>query len=194
MKDGPPSSPEDATTEAAGDEDGGGGTPPARPPANPYRGVRMRKWGTWVAEIREPRKKGRIWLGSYASPVAAARAYDTASLCLRGPAARLNFPRLAGSIEIRQDMSVEDVRRKAAEVGARVDAFEAGLRSLREGLFQGFRRAHFGPDLDLIESRDLQTGVPDLPSRFFKTVVVKNYCTKHYHGRHRSIKGKSYMD
>ncbi|XP_049933097.1 ethylene-responsive transcription factor ERF010-like isoform X3 [Nymphaea colorata] len=165
MKDGPPSSPEDATTEAAGDEDGGGGTPPARPPANPYRGVRMRKWGTWVAEIREPRKKGRIWLGSYASPVAAARAYDTASLCLRGPAARLNFPRLAGSIEIRQDMSVEDVRRKAAEVGARVDAFEAGLRSLREGLFQGFRRAHFGPDLDLIESRDLQTGVPDLPSR-----------------------------
>ncbi|CAN1337614.1 Ethylene-responsive transcription factor ERF010 [Linum perenne] len=51
----------------------------------------MRKWGKWVAEIREPNKRSRIWLGSYSSPVATARAYDTAVFHLRGPTARLNF-------------------------------------------------------------------------------------------------------
>ncbi|KAI4388627.1 hypothetical protein MLD38_000939 [Melastoma candidum] len=96
---------------------------PQRDTEKPYRGIRRRKWGKWVAEIREPNKRSRIWLGSYATPMAAARAYDTAVFCLRGRSARLNFPELIkdGDGEMLRDLSAASIRKKATEVGAKVD-------------------------------------------------------------------------
>ncbi|XP_052199922.1 ethylene-responsive transcription factor ERF017-like [Diospyros lotus] len=60
--------------------------------ATRYKGVRKRKWGKWVSEIRLPNSRDRIWLGSYDSPEKAARAFDAALFCLRGPSANFNFP------------------------------------------------------------------------------------------------------
>ncbi|KAK1417439.1 hypothetical protein QVD17_26566 [Tagetes erecta] len=57
-----------------------------------YKGVRKRKWGKWVSEIRLPNCRDRIWLGSYDSPEKAARAFDAALFCLRGNNANFNFP------------------------------------------------------------------------------------------------------
>lgn len=79
-----------------------------------YKGVRMRSWGSWVSEIRAPNQKTRIWLGSYSTAEAAARAYDAALICLKGSSANLNFPITPSHYIPDTVMSPKSIQRVAA--------------------------------------------------------------------------------
>ncbi|KAI3821823.1 hypothetical protein L1987_09396 [Smallanthus sonchifolius] len=105
-----------------------------------YKGVRRRTSGRFAAEIRDSKKRARVWLGTYLSATEAAKAYDKAAFEIKGRKASLSFPLELGISPPEPNAATKTAgRKRTKDVSKTIDAVKHNIRSNDNGKRESFK-------------------------------------------------------
>lgn len=115
-----------------------------------FRGVRLRKWGKWCSEIRDPFNKKRIWLGTYETAEEAMNVYNAKKEEFRERQSAQNQPKTQlniyhNRIESKMQSSTNPSTRVSKEVNNSLNKETVKLvEDPTRELYKGVRRTKSG--------------------------------------------------